>query len=407
MARLIYVSNNVILPGEKQNPFFLQEKKWLLERFGAFDVVCSKGVYLCDKDGSLCSSMKLSRWGKIRALFAGALDPEVYKELAHMQRDKAVTVRNVLKLFRFVTDAARIRRFLKKSLGKDSVDDVILYSFWMSYDAYAVAKIKKQYSQVYALCRAHSYEVQLEKNICNPYLMKDYICSHLDKIAFISQDSLNSFYGYFPKRPDNICVQYLGSSAASQSAIKREKKEILTVLSCSLIVPVKQLDWIIQALKDWDCEKIHWIHIGDGPEGEKIKALAKENLATNPLVSYEFVGYMDNNLVHDQLCRSDIDVFLNTSSVEGVPVSIMEAMSAGLPIIAPNVCGIPELVKEDNGILFKLSDGVQGLKNALEIFAEMSQEKREAMGEGGVVHWEQGFCLQKNLQKLFTSIIEL
>jgi glycosyltransferase involved in cell wall biosynthesis len=46
-----------------------------------------------------------------------------------------------------------------------------------------------------------------------------------------------------------------------------------------------------------------------------------------------------------------VDVFVNVSSTEGVPVSIQEAISCGIPVIATAVGGNPEIVSEQNGIL--------------------------------------------------------
>jgi glycosyltransferase involved in cell wall biosynthesis len=44
-------------------------------------------------------------------------------------------------------------------------------------------------------------------------------------------------------------------------------------------------------------------------------------------------------------------VFVNVSASEGLPVAIMEAMSCGIPVIAPAVGGIPEIVNSENGVL--------------------------------------------------------
>src|SRR5690606_19053156 len=65
------------------------------------------------------------------------------------------------------------------------------------------------------------------------------------------------------------------------------------------------------------------------------------------------------------LNSSKLDVMINTSESEGVPVSIMEAMYYGIPAIAPSVGGISELVNETNGILMSENPDVQEIANAL------------------------------------------
>lgn len=62
------------------------------------------------------------------------------------------------------------------------------------------------------------------------------------------------------------------------------------------------------------------------------------------------------------------DVFLYPSFREGLPVSVMEAMACGLPIIATNIRGSSDIVKETmNGKLLKPND-VDGFANAISVF---------------------------------------
>ena len=404
MARLIYVSNNVILADGKQNPFFLQEKQWLFEQFGAFDVICPKGIYRCEGAGDLRRVQGGTKWDMIRALFVGAFDPEAWKELLRMIRHKAFSPKNVLKLFRFSASTAHMTKYLKKSLGQGEIEHTVLYSYWLSFDGAAVAKIKRKYPQTYAFARAHAYEIQLERNACNPYLMKNLICKNLDKVVFISQNAKEGFCSYYQEPFPNASVAYLGSDRENSGFVARGKKETLTVLTCSSILPVKRLDRMISALEKWQECPIRWLHIGDGADGEMIRNLAKEKLSGNPLVSYEFLGYMENRLVHQYLTDSSIDVFVNCSRTEGVPVSIMEAMSVGLPVIAPRMFGIPELVRDGSGLLFEQADDEKNLFETMKTFAAMGKEERERMGKTAYEQWQEHFCLQSNLQTLFSSI---
>lgn len=404
MAKLVYVSNNVILPNGAQNPFFLQEKKWLLDRFGTFCIVSPKGLYQCKNEEAPDLYKSLTKLKKMLGFIKGLFCGEVYKELLHMIRDGKFTVKNALKLFWFSVNAATMELLLDDHIKTAGAENTVVYSYWLSYDAAAVAQIKKKYPQIYTIARAHSYELQIERNSCNPYLMKRLICRNLDKIAFIAKDSENRFCSYYKEPLPNGCIAYLGSDEYGTGYVSRGMKDILTVVTCSSIVPVKWLERMIDALNRWQGSPLHWIHIGDGANGEQIRCLAKEKLSKNPCVTYEFVGYMDNRQVHEFLRREDLDVFVNCSKAEGVPVSIMEAMSVGLPVIAPRMFGIPELVRDGCGLLFEQNDGYENLLNTLKIFAEKSKDEREKMGISAYNQWENAFCLQKNLQELFSTV---
>lgn len=64
----------------------------------------------------------------------------------------------------------------------------------------------------------------------------------------------------------------------------------------------------------------------------------------------EYIGWVTDEKKDYYLRTSD--VYLLPSYNEGLPISILEAMSYGLPILATNVGGIPEIVSDDNGKLF-------------------------------------------------------
>ncbi|NCO54621.1 MAG: glycosyltransferase, partial [Bacteroidetes bacterium] len=64
-----------------------------------------------------------------------------------------------------------------------------------------------------------------------------------------------------------------------------------------------------------------------------------------------------------------VDLFINVSESEGIPVSIMEALSAGIPVIATNVGGTNEIVNNDVGFLidkeFEINTAVNIINNYL------------------------------------------
>ena len=61
-------------------------------------------------------------------------------------------------------------------------------------------------------------------------------------------------------------------------------------------------------------------------------------------------------------------MFINVSSTEGIPVSIMEAMSFGIPVIATAVGGTPEIVNNENGYLLSKDPSAKELAEVIQNF---------------------------------------
>ena len=92
--------------------------------------------------------------------------------------------------------------------------------------------------------------------------------------------------------------------------------------------------------------------VGDGPERARIESRVK-SLALERHVS--FAGRLPASQIASEL--SHADVFVMSSFMEGLPVVIMEALSMEVPVIAPAVAGIPELIEhEKTGMVYPPSD---------------------------------------------------
>lgn len=403
MKELLYISNNGIDRNGRVSPFLQQEEKWLLRSFGRFHIISDSGIYKCNTDGTILLIYKGRLLHHIKCAIKALIDINVYKELKHLINDRKFSLKNLLKIVKYAYDAASIYFYIlhQNPSGK------LLYSFWFSYDSYACAKIKESHPEIAAIARAHAYEVQINRNACNPYLMKKYTCDHLNEIAFISQNSLASFAEYYKDNHKNITIRYLGSTNEETGFVERKQNNKFIILSCSSIVHVKRLDRLIKVISSWNAPiPLHWIHIGDGILAKEIKRTASELLDSNPFVTYEFLGHLDNNRVHEVLKRSSINLFVNVSDAEGVPVSIMEAMSLGLPVIAPKIFGIPELVDDECGLLYDSENPEHSFKECLETFFEMSLDERNKIGYNAYNRWKRSFCLEDNLQSFFQQYID-
>jgi glycosyltransferase involved in cell wall biosynthesis len=90
---------------------------------------------------------------------------------------------------------------------------------------------------------------------------------------------------------------------------------------------------------------------GDGPQREKLKALAEKLNLRN----VEFAGFVPQDKM-PALCDAS-EILLNSPNIDNMPLSLIEAYAAGLPIISTNAGGIPYLVHhEETGLLVDIND---------------------------------------------------
>lgn len=148
---------------------------------------------------------------------------------------------------------------------------------------------------------------------------------------------------------------------------------------------------LLKAIAQLKDNSIHLDLVGSGPSLESCKALAK-SLGIENQVS--FLG--DRRDVPDLLAQSQI--FILSTHYEGLPISILEAMRAGLPVVATSVNGIPEeVVDGKTGFLAPRQD-VQALADALHTLIN-SPEIRQQMGEAGREKFEQEFTVERMINE--------
>lgn len=122
--------------------------------------------------------------------------------------------------------------------------------------------------------------------------------------------------------------------------------------------------------------------LGDGPSREALEEYVKKQ----GLQDVTFVGRVDNSMIYDYLDQADI--MLSAPRIDNMPVSVLEAMNAGLLVISSRVGGVPYMIEEGvNGLLFE-SDNDEALAEKMllalhqpEKTVEMCRNAKEALGQ--------------------------
>ena len=112
---------------------------------------------------------------------------------------------------------------------------------------------------------------------------------------------------------------------------------------------------------------------GNGQKKKLVEFIEKYNLEE----IIEYIGWVDDMAKIN--CLQESHVYLLPSYNEGLPISILEAMSYSMPIISTKVGGIPNVVSQTNGFLLKPGDK-KALLDAISYFVS-NPEEIEKMGE--------------------------
>jgi glycosyltransferase involved in cell wall biosynthesis len=172
-------------------------------------------------------------------------------------------------------------------------------------------------------------------------------------ISYFCRSQLMMFSGC--DNPEPFKVIHCGLKL--EKYLYRPPRQKIERLFCAArLSPEKGLTFAIEALRLL-FDKGHDLELrlaGDGPSKTHLQALVSALQLTDRV---KFVGFLTEDEVIDQL--QNADVFVLPSFVEGLPVSAMEALAIGVPVIATNIAGTSELVEDGKtGLLIRPSDPI-------------------------------------------------
>ncbi len=222
------------------------------------------------------------------------------------------------------------------------------------------------------------------------------------KIICVSNAVKNFVLNYEKISRDKVIVIYNGigfsqfsigqGNPAPTIPISADKKIVGTVAS---LTPHKGHKYLIESAKEVldNFPNVYFLVVGDGPLR---KSLEEQVTLLNISSNITFTGI--RNDIFNLLSTFDIFV-LPSLEREGLPISTIEAMASGLPIVATNIGGIPEVVQDGmNGFLVPPRDSHALATRIIELLKD--KEKVEKMGAVGRGIFKQKFTSQTMVQEI-------
>lgn len=304
------------------------------------------------------------------------------------------------------------RRSVSNYILKNIEKSDLIHAHQIYPDAYGVMNLCKEWN-IPLIVDVHSrgsLDTWLNHRRIRDKVIK--VLEFSSKILCVS-DELSKFLNEIGFDSDKIEVLPLGVDIRNFNPNKKNDiRENLSIKEEKLILFVGRLD----KLKGVDCllmaidiirrsfKVFKLVIVGNGPELQNLKNLTEKlNLTDFTLFTGELKG---NNLINWFIVA---DLFILPSFTEGRPMVIYEAMASGCPIIASNVGGIPEQVKDGyNGYLIKpghkqmLADKIEFLLKNDDLIQKMGINSRKRVIEEKWT-WEE---YANRINNLYNKLVE-
>lgn len=225
-------------------------------------------------------------------------------------------------------------------------------------------------------------------------------------ISAATRDAL-ARYEFIPKWKIRVIyngIQGLESDPAKTASLRESlgiPAQGYIVGTVSRLDPVKNQPMMLRGFKRFleQCPDAWLLMVGDGPDRSKLEALAKDLQIDRRVI---FTGFQTNPVDYLAL----LNIFLLSSFTEGTSMTLLEAMSLGIPAVTTNVGGNPEIVLNgQTGLLTPSSDEQAFADAVLQLWRNPEQAK--VMAEASRERFMQQFSVKTMTQQYYDSYLQV
>lgn len=324
---------------------------------------------------------------------------DFYKELGRAHGKGKLSLPAVKDIIRSLAPELRNYAYLKKYFKQYDGDnwDIYIYSYWMRNCVCSMEKISKEIlhsEPVKTICRAHRIDLYSQERGSGYLPFQEKVIQTVDSVFTISHNGYEYLRNKYPPEKDKVKISYLGTKDYDVTDAEVTHKK-LRIVSCSYVIPVKRVNLIIDMLSCLGTDNVEWIHLGGGNCLSEMKQYAQQRLEGK--IKYEFKGNMANEDIISFYKNNSVDVFINFSESEGLPVSIMEAMSFGIPVVATDVGGTADAVIPGvTGYLIDKNFDIEQAAALIRNFLGADDNKRQEFRKNAREAWEKRFYAERN-----------
>lgn len=281
-------------------------------------------------------------------------------------------------------------------------DETLVYGYWFFAAAACAARLRpvleaRGAKKIRAISRAHGYDLYAYANRLGYLPCRTALFRSLDAVYPCSADGAAYLTKHYPAFADKIHPAFLGTDGGVRT--DGSSDGVFRILTCARTVPLKRLDILARALQTLRADRpVEWTHIGDGPSLPELRKLARSFPSG---VTARFTGALAHGDVLRFYREHPVDLFVLVSSREGLPVSVMEALSFGVPAVVTDVGGCTELVRDgENGYVLPAALTPAALAETLLRAAADGARMRDAAFDT----WQSRFVARENYRRFVDEI---
>lgn len=348
------------------------------------------------------------RLNGLRFLFSSVFWKEIkiIKFNYHLKLKRSILKTLLSSLIRADHFALQVKIFLKAN--RIPFQRTTCYTYWCNEYALGMGILRRKYKIAGAFTRIHNWDLYFERAPDNYLPLRSRMFQTLDAVFPVSEQTKQYILKKVPNvNADKLIVSYLGVEKENNLSLEKKQKT-LKILSLAFLGKIKRIDLVIAALEQIDDFDVEWHHIGEGNDHLDIKQYAFNRLFNKSNIKYVLTGDISKKQVYEYLNKEHFDVLINTSSFEGIPVSMMEAMSFSIPVIGTNVGGVSEIIEDGkNGYLLSANPSINEIIEKLTQLYEMSEDEYFNMRKSAFNTWESKFNAESNYSELIYNIKQL
>ena len=387
------------------------EMRYLAARFVSVVVVATEAAFGAHQIQETPANVKVfplgfpqTRLEKTLCLVRGILQAPFSKISAEAANsDSNLNAKQLLFQRYYIGKALRKQAALRRLLDEVSINPTQIYSFWFHDTALVACWLKCEYHCSRVVARAHRYDLYHARTRYGHLPCREYQLEGLDAVIPCSEDGSAYLKGIYPDFAWKVRTGYLGTRWLPDKSIE-SRGVVFRIVSCSAVTGVKRVVLMADALAILDGRDIaiEWTHFGDGPELGPVKARVQGFRD----IRCRFPGSVPNAELLNEYGKRHYDLFVNVSSSEGLPISIMEASGHGIPVLATDVGGTHEIVLDGvNGKLLPESCDAETVANAVLSFIEAGDEDYASMRLAARKQWNNLFQTKQNVAILLNELL--